>query len=182
MYQVRKGDSFYVGLKCLEIMWMMKPDHREEGPPVYIFRMALALSLIIFFQIGPTLHIVMVASTNHHRCNTIFKKLVDHQKFGKPRTFDAMKTRCRMLALFLLLYCPVGVLVYGALISYDNRNSVCVRLQKETDQNLYCSLLYPLWFPVAISRHIIFTIQTAASIGLYTPGGQVCVRDSSTNT
>nr|CAH7750744.1 unnamed protein product [Callosobruchus chinensis] len=136
MYKAKKGDSFHVGLKCLEMMWMFKQDHKEEGAFVYIFRATMALVYITFLQIGPTLHIVMVASryksisvsdaladtvggvgftlvyfkvlAGRHRCSIIFKSLVDHEKFGKPKTFDAMGSRCRMLALFFLYYCPVS--------------------------------------------------------------------------
>nr|CAH7755509.1 unnamed protein product [Callosobruchus chinensis] len=148
MYRAKKGDSFYIGLKCLEVMWMFKPDSREEGPLVYLFRTAMSLIYIVFLQIGPLLHFIVVAAkyevgvsdaladtigglgftlvyfkilVYHHRISTVFKNLVDHEMFGKPKTFDAVKRRCEMLALFLLGYCPVCLLMYestSSLISH----------------------------------------------------------------
>nr|CAH7739929.1 unnamed protein product [Callosobruchus chinensis] len=153
LQKAKKGDSFYIGLKCLEMMWMFKPDPREEGPLVYLFRTAMSLIYIVFLQIGPLLHFIMVAAkyevgvsdaladtigglgftlvyfkilVYHHRISTVFKNLVDHEMFGKPRTFDAVKRRCEMLALFILGYCPIGVFIYGAVIIHESRNSVCL--------------------------------------------------------
>nr|CAI5829415.1 unnamed protein product [Callosobruchus analis] len=140
MYKPKQGEPFYVGLKSLELIWMCKPYPKDERLLVYIFRMAVGLSLIIFLQVGPILHILMVASAYesismsealshlvggfgfslvyfkmslyHHRCSAVFKDLVDHKKFGKPRTFNDTARRCRILAVFFLMYCPVCLLIY----------------------------------------------------------------------
>ncbi|VEN49637.1 unnamed protein product, partial [Callosobruchus maculatus] len=133
MYKQNKGDPFYVGLKTLELMWLCKAYPGGERFLVYIFRTTMSFSLIIFLQIGPTLHILMVASVYekinvsealshlvggfgfslvyfkmsvyYDRCAAVLKDLVDHKKFGKPRTFNATARRCRILAIFFLFYC-----------------------------------------------------------------------------
>nr|CAH7739930.1 unnamed protein product [Callosobruchus chinensis] len=249
MYKVKKGDPFYVELKSLEKIWFCKPDPKDEGCLINICRIVAGLTLVTFLQVGPALHIIKVAriydginmsealgllvgslgfnlvymktSIYHHRCRAICKDLVDHKRFGKPRTFDVIQKRCRFLATFFLLYCPgnfnaenveelrlrlehiqgcldefneiqnelellrpssaddeerdsfektyfeivaearsIAIVAYAALVWYENRNSICEKLQLETEDNLYCSLMYPLWFPIDISRPIIFTIQT----------------------
>nr|CAH7755510.1 unnamed protein product [Callosobruchus chinensis] len=61
MYKVKKGDPFYVELKSLEKIWLCKPDPKDEGCLVYIFRIVAGITLLTFFQVGPTLHIIKVA-------------------------------------------------------------------------------------------------------------------------
>nr|CAH7739932.1 unnamed protein product [Callosobruchus chinensis] len=68
--------------------------------------MSEALGLVVG-SLGFNL-VYIKTSIYHHRCRAICKDLVDHKRFGKPRTFDAIQKRCRLLATFFLLYCPVS--------------------------------------------------------------------------
>ncbi|VEN42885.1 unnamed protein product [Callosobruchus maculatus] len=113
------------------------------------------------------------AMYNRQHFSQVLTDLTDFTRFGKPTTFDAEIKKCRLFASCFAMYTASGVTLYAILSKFETRHGPCMRHQAETSDDLYCSSVYPIWIPFKVNKILLFLVQLAIAVEIYTPSGQI---------
>nr|CAH7739240.1 unnamed protein product [Callosobruchus chinensis] len=203
MYEMRKDSPFYMPLRVFKIFWFFDLDPNKSKRMTSVGKICLLVILFILDVVLPTCHLIKIAIVyedisnsediadligsfgfciacyktmyNHQHFNKVLRDLIDTTRFGKPTTFDAETKKCNLFSIIFLIYTNVGVTLYGLLSRIETRHGPCMRHQAETEEDLYCTAMYPIWVPFKINKTLLFLIQLSTAMEIYNPSGQLSV-------